>query len=94
MQDRMPGTVHVGGVAGPASARAAVRSGPAATPIWLQGSFRLLFVGGAAWAVIVVLLWLGALGGRWTLPTAMDAARPGISTKCCSAISVRSSPAF
>lgn len=71
MQDRMPGTGHVGGVAGPASARAAVRSGPAATPIWLQGSFRLLFAGGALWALIVVLLWIGALAGRWTLPTAM-----------------------
>jgi uncharacterized protein involved in response to NO len=41
------------------------------TPLWLQGSFRLLFLGGAAWALIVVVLWLGALSGSWTLPTAM-----------------------
>ncbi|RIA46925.1 uncharacterized protein involved in response to NO [Hephaestia caeni] len=44
----------------------------AATPFWLRGAFRLLFAGGALWAVIVVTLWVGALDGRWTLPTAMD----------------------
>ncbi|HWJ70307.1 MAG TPA: NnrS family protein [Sphingobium sp.] len=44
----------------------------AAMPIWLHGSFRLLFAGGALWALIVVSLWLGALAGSWTLPTAMD----------------------
>jgi len=42
------------------------------SPIWLQGSFRLLFTGGALWALVVVVLWVGALGGAWTLPTAMD----------------------
>ncbi len=42
------------------------------TPIWLQGSFRLLFVGGALWALVVVALWVGALAGSWRLPTAMD----------------------
>ena len=53
-------------------------SGPAAfaqdrpPPIWLQGSFRLLFAGGALWAAVVVTLWVGALGGRWTLPIAME----------------------
>ena len=43
-----------------------------ATPIWLQGSFRLLFAGGALWALVVVALWVGTLGGAWTLPTAME----------------------
>lgn len=42
-----------------------------APPLWLQGSFRMLFVGSATWALIVTMLWLGALTGRWTLPTAM-----------------------
>ena len=41
-------------------------------PIWLQGSFRLLFALGALWAVVVVTLWVGALAGRWTLPVAME----------------------
>ncbi|WP_088474083.1 NnrS family protein [Sphingopyxis witflariensis] len=41
------------------------------TPLWLQGGFRLLFLGGAAWALIVVTLWVGVLDGFWTLPTAM-----------------------
>jgi uncharacterized protein involved in response to NO len=44
----------------------------AETPIWLQGSFRLLFAGGALWALIVVALWIGTLDGAWTLPTAME----------------------
>ncbi|CAM5558529.1 short-chain dehydrogenase [Sphingobium yanoikuyae] len=42
------------------------------SPLWLQGAYRLLFAAGALWAVVVVTLWIGALGGRWTLPTAMD----------------------
>lgn len=42
------------------------------SPIWLQGAFRLLFAGGALWAVVVVALWIGVLDGRWALPTAMD----------------------
>lgn len=41
-------------------------------PLWLQGGYRLLFGAGALWAVVVVILWVGALGGRWTLPTAME----------------------
>ncbi|MCZ4340341.1 NnrS family protein [Sphingomonadaceae bacterium G21617-S1] len=41
-------------------------------PIWLRGSFRLLFTGGALWALVVVALWVGALEGAWTLPTAME----------------------
>lgn len=43
----------------------------AGPPIWLRGAYRLLFAGGALWAVTVVTLWVGALDGRWTLPTAM-----------------------
>lgn len=51
----------------------AVRAkGGAAPPIWLQGGFRLLFTLGALWAPVVVTLWVGALAGRWTLPTAME----------------------
>lgn len=41
------------------------------SPVWLRGGYRLLFACGALWAVVVVTLWVGALGGRWTLPTAM-----------------------
>lgn len=44
----------------------------ARSPVWLQGGYRLLFGAGALWAAIVVTLWVGALGGRWTLPTAMS----------------------
>ncbi|MCM8730395.1 NnrS family protein [Hephaestia sp. GCM10023244] len=53
------------------TAAAAGQDSAAQPPIWLQGSFRLLFAGGALWAAVVVTLWVGALGGRWTLPTAM-----------------------
>ena len=42
------------------------------SPIWLQGGYRLLFGAGAFWAVVVVVLWVGALDGCWTLPTAME----------------------
>lgn len=42
-----------------------------APPLWLRGGYRLLFGCGALWAVAVVVLWLGAFGGYWTLPTAM-----------------------
>lgn len=38
-----------------------------------QGGFRLLFLGGALWALLVLLLWLGALTGGITLPSAMPA---------------------
>ncbi|MGV1683452.1 NnrS family protein [Sphingopyxis sp. NJF-3] len=44
----------------------------ARSPLWLRGGYRLLFGCGALWAAIVVTLWIGALGGRWTLPIAMD----------------------
>jgi uncharacterized protein involved in response to NO len=47
-------------------------SADARSPLWLRGGYRLLFGCGALWAVIVVTLWVGALGGRWTLPIAME----------------------
>tara|TARA_R110000868_G_scaffold394812_1_gene666237 strand:- start:681 stop:1880 length:1200 start_codon:yes stop_codon:yes gene_type:complete len=51
---------------------AAKRDRIAEAPIWLQGSFRLLFTGGALWALVVVAFWVGALGGAWSVPTAME----------------------
>src|SRR3546814_12460568 len=54
------------------TAVAAGRGTSTQAPFWLRGAFRLLFAGGALWAVVVVTLWVGALDGRWTLPTAMD----------------------
>lgn len=42
---------------------AAKQDHKAEAPIWLQGSFRLLFTGGALWALVVVALWVGALDG-------------------------------
>src|SRR3546814_1233561 len=44
----------------------------AGSPLWLRGGYRVLFGCGALWAASVVTLWVGALDGRWTLPTAMD----------------------
>ncbi|UNK79472.1 NnrS family protein [Sphingopyxis granuli] len=54
-----------------AAATGGARSG-AGSPLWLRGAYRLFFGAGALWAVIVVTLWVGALGGRWVLPTAME----------------------
>src|SRR3546814_7109372 len=54
------------------TAVAAGRGTSTQAPFWLRGAIRLLFAGGALWAVVVVTLWVGALDGRWTLPTAMD----------------------
>lgn len=34
-----------------------------------RGGFRLLFLGGAVWALVVVTLWMAALSGVFTLPT-------------------------
>ncbi len=53
-------------------ANAVVQNRGAETPLWLKGSFRLLFTGGALWALVVAALWVGALDGEWTLPTAME----------------------
>src|SRR3546814_6223948 len=49
----------------------AARKAGTHSPLWLQGGYRLLFGAGALWAVVVVILWVGALDGRWSLPTAM-----------------------
>ena len=43
----------------------------AAPPI-LRGGFRPFFFGGAAWALVALLLWLGSLAGVIALLTAMD----------------------
>ena len=48
------------------------RARMAAAPPILRGGFRPFFVGGAAWAVIALALWLCALAGAVTLPTAFD----------------------
>ena len=48
------------------------RARAAAASIVLQGGFRLLFLGGAVWALVVAALWVAALGGAITLPTAME----------------------
>lgn len=45
----------------------------AAAPPFLRGGFRPFFFGGAAWAVIALVLWLLALAGAVQLPSAFDA---------------------
>jgi uncharacterized protein involved in response to NO len=44
----------------------------AASIPFLRGGFRPFFTGGAAWALIALVLWLCALAGAVTLPTAFD----------------------
>ena len=44
----------------------------AAAPAFLRGGFRPFFFGGAAWAVIALVLWLVALAGGTTLPTLFE----------------------
>jgi uncharacterized protein involved in response to NO len=44
----------------------------AASHPFLRGGFRPFFFGGAAWAVLALLLWLAALSGAIALPSAMD----------------------
>jgi uncharacterized protein involved in response to NO len=41
-------------------------------PPVLRGGFRPFFFSGAVWAVVVVILWVCALSGELTLPTAFD----------------------
>ena len=41
-------------------------------PIVLRGGFRPFFLGGALWALTVLVLWIGALAGTWSLATAFD----------------------
>ena len=39
---------------------------------FLRGGFRPFFFGGAAWGLIALIVWLLALGGAVTLPSALD----------------------
>ena len=41
-------------------------------PPILRGGFRPFFLGGALWALTVLTLWIGALAGWLTLPTAFE----------------------
>lgn len=41
-------------------------------PAFLRGGFRPFFLGGAAWAVIALALWLAMLAGGMASPSAMD----------------------
>jgi uncharacterized protein involved in response to NO len=54
------------------SLAAARRARAAASPAVLRGAYRLLFVGSAAWALVVALLWVASYSGALVLPTAMD----------------------
>lgn len=49
------------------------RARMASSPPFLRGGFRPFFLGGAAWAIIALTLWLFSLAGVIELPTAMDA---------------------
>ena len=44
----------------------------AAAPPILRGGFRPFFLGGAAWAVIALAVWLGALAGIATIPSLFE----------------------
>jgi uncharacterized protein involved in response to NO len=48
------------------------RARMAAAPAFLRGGFRPFFFGGAAWAVVALALWLVALAGGITLPSAFE----------------------
>ena len=48
------------------------RARMAASPAFLRGGYRPFFFGGAAWAVIALVLWLAALAGGTTLPTLFE----------------------
>lgn len=49
------------------------RARMAAAPPVLRGGFRPFFLGGAIWAVVALTIWLGALAGQITIPSAFDA---------------------
>lgn len=49
------------------------RARMAAAPPILRGGFRPFFLGGALWAVIALAVWLAALAGQVTVPSAFDA---------------------
>jgi uncharacterized protein involved in response to NO len=44
----------------------------AASPPILRGGFRPFFLGAGVWAVVAILLWLGAIEGFVTLPRGME----------------------
>jgi uncharacterized protein involved in response to NO len=44
----------------------------AAAPAFLRGGFRPFFFGGAVWAIVALTLWLTALAGATTLPSALE----------------------
>ena len=48
------------------------RARMAAAPPILRGGFRPFFIGGALWAVVALALWLIALAGQLTIPSAFD----------------------
>ena len=48
------------------------RTRMAASPAFLRGGFRPFFFGGAAWAVIALLIWLLTLAGAATLPSLFE----------------------
>ena len=48
------------------------RAREAAAPAFLRGGYRPFFFGGAAWAVIALVLWLTSLAGGIVLPSAFD----------------------
>lgn len=48
------------------------RARMAASPAILRGGFRPFFFGGAAWAVVALILWLTALAGGTTLPSLFE----------------------
>ena len=48
------------------------RARMAAAPAFLRGGFRPFFIGGAAWAIIALTLWVLALSGEISLPSAFD----------------------
>lgn len=48
------------------------RSRMASSPPFLRGGFRPFFFGGAAWAIVALTLWLAALAGAVTLPSAFE----------------------
>lgn len=49
------------------------RARMAASPPILRGGFRPFFLGGAAWAVVALTIWLLSLAGQIDIPTTFDA---------------------
>ena len=59
-------------ITGNERAMAARRARMAAAPAILRGAFRPFFLGGAAWALIALALWLAVLAGSLELPSSFD----------------------